>query len=185
MKKNFCVCCIAALCAALAGCAGNSQSKQPPEVPVQAVQIEPTGAEIAVLPPSEEPIPISPAVPEDENATDTDQFVGTWQAVDAPEYRICISRGSGSGYIVDINWDRNEQETIVWQLAGPYDEIWEGIDYLGAKFVETAGKDGSVVRTPVPEREEITGLIYFEDDGTLHWYDEFDHTGDKISFERA
>lgn len=47
-----------------------------------------------------------------------------------------------------------------------------------------AAEGGSTERRPIPDREEVTGFIYLEEDGTLAWIDDFDHAGDDLHFTR-
>lgn len=183
--KKFLVCCFVALCVMLTGCAGNQQRVQKPEPPEQEdVQQEVPGGETEDSPqPEDQANPTEPDIsPED--AAPPDQFAGTWRDSGTSQYYMKISRGGEDSYTIEINWSRSSQENTVWQLTGAYDETWEGIAYIGAKYEDITTENGTVERKPVLEREEITGLIYFEDDGTLHWIDDFDHTGDDLSFEK-
>jgi len=162
--KKFWVCCFAALCLTAAGCNGDRpQAEKPPE---QEVQAEP------------------PAEPETEATAATDPYAGTWRDSGASSCRMEISCADGGGYTIEISLSQSSTENTVWQLTGTYDEDWNGIAYTGAKYEETTSDSGAVQRTPVPEREEISGLISLEDDGALHWLDDFDHAGDDLRFER-
>ena len=165
--KKFWVCCIAALCLTAAGCNGDQRQAENLEPPEQETQ----GAQET----QEEP----PAEPETEDTTDP--YAGTWRDTGA---HMEISCADGGGYTIEISLSHSSTENTVWQLAGTYDEDWNGIVYTGAKYEETASDGGAVQRAPVPEREEISGLISLEDNGTLHWTDDFDHAGDDLSFER-
>ena len=183
--KKFCMCCFAALCMVLAGCTGNHQRVQKPEPSEQEnVQQEVPGREAEDSPRSEDQAnPIEPNIaPED--AVSSDQFTGTWRDSGTSQYYMEIIREGEDSYIIEINWNRSSRESTVWQLTGAYDETWEGIAYIGAKYEDITAENGTVERKPVLEREEITGLIYFEDNGTLYWIDDFDHTGDNLSFEK-
>ena len=164
--KKFLVCCFAALCLTAVGCNGDRPQEAKLEPPEQKRQEE--------LPPE----------PEAENAATLDQYAGTWRDSGGSPCYMEISCEDGGGYAIEINWSQSSTENTVWQLTGTYDEDWKGIAYIGAKYEDITSDSGSVQRTPVPEREEITGLICFEVDGALHWIDDFDHTGDDLSFEK-
>lgn len=184
MKKLW-VCCAAALCAVLAGCATNRQEPREPDPPVvqQAAPEEKTiiPDEGPAAPPQEEKRE-EPAAPED--AAPGDPYAGAWRDPKAPECRMEIGLGDDGVYSIEVTRTDSPQESTVWLLTGTYDEIWEGIDYIGAKYTETADAGGAVQRTMVPDREEITGLIFFRDGGPLQWEEIFDHAGDNLMFER-
>lgn len=160
--KKFWVCCFAALCVALAGCAGGPKEPQKTEPPPQVTARQ--------------------EVPPPEDAAFSDQFAGTWLARDMPQYRIHISSGDGERYAIEIL--RSDSGRTVWRLTGTYDEIWEGIAYIGSKYEDVPAGEGTDGRTPAPDREEITGLLYLEDDGALYWLDDFDHAGDGLCFAK-
>ena len=187
--KKFWVCCIMVLSAALSGCAApQPETPDRPDAPLSGGEIldlsqanAPDSPEDAKAPDvPETPEPSAEPAPAPEEAS-SDQYVGIWEDPDAPEYRMEIGAGDEGGYAIEIRRSRGAQETDVWQLTGTYDEIWDGIAYTGARYTESA--DGE--RTPVPDREEISGLIYFEDDGALCWIDDFDHAGADLAFEKG
>ena len=164
--KKFWVCCIAALCLTAAGCNGDRPQEGKLEPPEQEVRND------------------LPAEPETEDIAATDPYAGTWRDTGTASCCMEIDCAGGGGYTIEISLSQSSAGNTVWQLAGTYDEDWDGIAYTGAKYEETASDSGAVQRTPVPEREEISGLISLEDNGTLHWTDDFDHAGDDLSFER-
>ena len=164
--KKFWVCCIAALCLTAAGCNGDRPQEGKLEPPEQEVRND------------------LPAEPETEDIAATDPYAGTWRDTGTASCCMAIGCADGGGYTIEISLSQSSAGNTVWQLAGTYDEDWDGIAYTGAKYEETASDSGAVQRTPVPEREEISGLISLEDNGTLHWTDDFDHAGDDLSFER-
>lgn len=175
MKKRL-VCCFVMLCMVLSGCAGNRREAPPEQEDTR--QEAPDGASAA---PAEGP----EASPEPDPAPEEDAFSGRWQAVESPQCYMDIAKADGDGYTLEIVWAGASRGDVVWQAAGRYDELWEGVAYTGAKYEDVVGEDGTVDRTPIPEREEVTGMVFLEDDGTLHWIDDFDHMGDDLSFEKA
>ena len=168
MKKRL-VCCFVILCMVLSGCAGKQGEAQKPLEQEDARQE--AGASAAPSQ-AEEPEP----TPEE------DAFSGRWQAVESPQCYMDIARGDG--YTLEIVWSGASRGDIIWQAVGSYDEIWGGVAYTGAKYEDVVKEDGTIDRIPVPEREEVTGLVYLEDDGTLRWIDDFDHMGDDMRFEK-
>ena len=168
MKERL-VCCFAILCMVLSGCAGKQGEAQKPLEQEDARQE--AGASAAPSQ-AEEPEP----TPEE------DAFSGRWQAVESPQCYMDIARGDG--YTLEIVWSGASRGDIIWQAVGSYDEIWGGVAYTGAKYEDVVKEDGTIDRIPVPEREEVTGMVYLEDDGTLRWIDDFDHMGDDMRFEK-
>lgn len=179
--KYFWICCAAVLCIILSGCAGISRETakaEPPEQIDTNAEVPDKGPEAA--PPAE--APASPAEPE--SSPEDDPFLGRWQAAENPQYYMDISGGGEDGYTIEITFADDTKGNTVWQVSGAYDEIWEGVAYTGAKYEDTVNADGTVTRTPVLEREEISGMVFIEDGGILRWIDDFDHAGDDLSFER-
>ncbi|MDE7242457.1 MAG: hypothetical protein K2O18_00535 [Oscillospiraceae bacterium] len=171
--------CLAALCLTLAGCGGGHQEEQNIKLPDQMdtqQEVQSSGSDF--LPQAEKTE--APAVSGDQAFSG--QFTGIWRAPDAPQYTVDISSGNGTGYTIEITCSVSSQENTVWQLTGLYDDIWEGIAYIGTKYKDITSEGVTVERVSVPEREEITGLLYLEEYGVLHWLDEFDHTGDNLYF---
>ena len=168
MKKRL-VCCFVILCMVLSGCVGKQGEAQKPLEQEDARQE--AGASAAPSQ-AEEPEP----TPEE------DAFSGRWQAVESPQCYMDIARGDG--YTLEIVWSGASRGDIIWQAVGSYDEIWGGVAYTGAKYEDVVKEDGAIDRIPVPEREEVTGMVYLEDDGTLRWIDDFDHMGDDMRFEK-
>ena len=168
MKKRL-VCCFVILCMVLSGCAGKQGEAQKPLEQEDARQE--AGASAA---PSQEEEP--------EPTPEEDAFSGRWQAVESPQRYMDIARGDG--YTLEIVWSGASRGDIIWQAVGSYDEIWGGVAYTGAKYEDVVKEDGTIDRIPVPEREEVTGMVYLEDDGTLRWIDDFDHMGDDMRFEK-
>lgn len=172
--KKFWVCCFAAACVVLSGCA-KGQPEQTGQTDQADVPQETASGERQDLPQPE--APAGPEAPPEAEASG-DPFIGTWQDPDTPQCRMEVTGGCGDGYAIEIVWSREPGESEVWQLTGTYDDIWEGVAYVGAKYTE----DASAARTPVPDREEITGFLSFADDGALSWIDDFDHAGDGLAF---
>ena len=170
--KKFWVCCLTALCVVLAGCAGDPEENRETEPPPQIDARQEA--------PLSEALP--PEAPPSEGGAFSDQFTGSWLAGDMPQYSINISSKDGADYAIEILRSDSPADRTIWQLTGTYDEIWEGIAYVGSKYEEVPIGDGTDGRTPVPDREEITGLLYIEDNGTLYWLDDFDHEGDSLYF---
>lgn len=181
MMKKLGICLFAALCAVLSGCAGAQREireEAPPEQP-EARQEAQDGT--AAEPTREEPPePSGKVVP----AAEDGGFTGRWQAVENPECGLDIRGREEGGYTIEITCPGG-QGTAVWQAEGAYDETWEGLAYMGTKYEELVKEDGSVERIPAPEREEVTGMVYLEEDGALLWIDDFDHAGEGLRFERA
>lgn len=175
--KQFWICCFAILCMALSGCAGNRQ-EDPPE---QEASRQGVQDQEAVVLPREGDLEL-PAEPD--SAPEDNLFSGRWQAAETPQYYMDIAGGDGDSYTIEITWSGASRGNVVWQATGSYDETWEGVAYVGAKYEDVVKEDGTIDRIPVPEREEVTGMIYLEEDGTLHWIDDFDHAGDDMSFEK-
>ena len=203
MKTKIMSCLLAAvLCALLAGC-GAKETPAPapapdPALPVQDVtQPEtPTAApepattpELDAAPEPEETQDVQPEEPVLPEAAGNDDisasYVGTWR--DAPRGTsggrcfMEIACEDGVNYSIDIWWGSSAAATTHWQYTGTYDEIWEGIDYIGTRYMETTQADGTVEKSA--ELEEATGLIYLED-GALLWEDTFEHTGDGMKFQK-
>ena len=180
MKKRL-VFCFVIFCMVLSGCAGNQREDQKtgPLEQEDARQEVQDGASAA---PSQAEGTEPPANPEP--TPEDDAFAGRWQAVESPQYYMDIARGDGDIYTLEIVWAGASQGDIVWQAAGSYDKTWGGVAYTGAKYEDVVKEDGTIDRTPIPEREEVTGMVYLEDDGTLHWIDDFDHMGDDMRFEK-
>ncbi len=181
MKERL-VCCFAILCMVLSGCAGNQGEAQKTGSLEQedARQDVQEGASAA---PSQAEGPESSAEPDP--TPEDDAFSGRWQAVESPQYYMNIARGDGDSYTLEIVWAGASQGDVIWQAVGSYDKIWGGVAYTGTKYEDVVKADGTIDRTPIPEREEVTGMVYLEDDGTLYWIDDFDHTGDDMSFEKG
>lgn len=177
--KKFLVCCLLAFCMALSGCTGN-QGEDQKTGPVEQENTRREVQDGAVVDTSQAKEPESPA----ESEAEDDAFTGKWQAVESPQYYMDITKEDEDGYTLEIVWAGASRGNIVWQVAGSYDEAWEGVAYTGAKYEDVVKEDGTIERIPVPEREEVTGMVYLEDDGTLHWIDDFDHMGDDMSFEK-
>lgn len=160
-----------ALCALLTGCAGGGPSPGTPSEP--PLETQPEAAEPMETPPeAEEPVLAEDALT---------PFLGTWQDPDAPQCQMSVSREE-NGCRIDIIFTSGADRAI-WQLAGSYDEIWEGVAYLGTRWDEHTLENGEVERTLV--REEATGLLYFDGGETLLWLDDFDHTGENLAFVRG
>lgn len=177
---KFLLSCLVVLCMALSGCAGNQREPEKIEPPEQKDTQEEVQKELSPAP-SQAGKTEPPAEPDP--APEDDGFSGRWQAVEDSECYMDIAKEEDS-YTLEIVKAGDSQGNTVWQAAGSYDEIWGGVAYTGAKYEEVVKDDGTVDRVPVPEREEVTGMVYLEEDGTLHWVDDFDHAGDDISFER-
>ena len=110
-------------------------------------------------------------------------YAGTWQDPEAPGCLIEIGCADGVNYEINITWGSGAQEgDAIWEAAGVYDDIWEGVYYLGTRHDVHVSGDGTPERTLV--HEEATGLLYFEDDGALVWLDDFDHMGDGLRFSK-
>ena len=166
MMKKFLACCFMALSMLLSGCAGEQREAQKP-VPQISAQQEARAAES----------PTQPDKLEEQADVYSDQYTGTWRDMEDPQYGMIISSADGSSYTIEVTWSGSSQSSTVWQLTGTYDDIWEGIAYVGAKYEEIEGE-----RLPVPDREEITGLFYIGENGALLWIDDFDHAGDRLHF---
>ena len=178
----------AALCITLAGCGVKDGTPAPgPAAPVQdAVPPDPApdpapAPDAAVTQPAE-PAPPEPAETESGIA---DSFVGTWRddarGTSGGRCFLEIACEDGENYQIDIWWGNSAAETTHWQYTGTYDEVWEGIDYIGTRYTETTQADGTVEQIAV--LEEATGLLYLED-GVLLWEDTFEHTGEGMKFQR-
>lgn len=180
MKKQL-VCCFVILCVALSGCAGSQRETQKTgpleqEDARQEIQNEAPAAPSQADGP-ESSVEAGPT-PED-NA-----FSGRWQAAESPQYYMDITKEDGDNYTLEIVWAGASRGDVIWLAAGSYDETWGGVAYTGAKYEDVVKEDGTIDRTPIPEREEVTGMVYLEEDGTLRWIDDFDHAGDDMSFEK-
>ena len=180
MKKRL-VYCFVIFCMALSGCAGNQREDEKTghleqENAQQEVQDGASASPSQVEGPesSAEPVP----------TLEDDAFSGRWQAVESPQYYMDIARGNGDSYTLEIVWVGASQGDVIWQAAGSYDKTWGGVAYTGAKYEDVLKEDGTIDRIPIPEREEVTGMVYLEDDGTLYWIDDFDHMGDDMRFEK-
>ena len=180
MKKRL-TCCILALCMALSGCAVNQRETQKTEPPEQEGTRQEIQDDASAVPPQAEGLESSV---EPGSAPEDDAFSGRWQAVESPEYYMDITKGDGGVYTLEIVWAGASRGDVVWQASGSYDETWGGVAYTGAKYEDVVKEDGTIDRTPIPEREEVTGMVYLEDDGTLRWIDDFDHAGDDMGFEK-
>lgn len=113
------------------------------------------------------------------------QYVGAWRdAEDGASGGQCrMQIGCADGvYSIDINWSGGTGENTHWQYTGTYDEIWEGIDYIGTRYEESVLEDGAAEQTV--GLEEATGLIYLDEDGAVLWEDTFEHRGDGMRFLR-
>lgn len=153
----------AALCLILAGCGG----KEPAEAGPAAPQVPAEASVLAVPPAPEEPS--APAEPEERFS---DQYTGAWRDAEdgasGGQCAMAIACEDGVHYTIDITWADDR-----WQYTGTYDGIWDGIDYIGARY---AGEEAAL--------EEATGLVYFDEDGVLLWEDTFEHRGDGLKFRR-
>lgn len=105
-----------------------------------------------------------------------------WQdAEDGPsggQCRLSIDCGANGIYGIDIRWDDSR-----WRFTGTYDEIWEGIDYIGARYSEQTLDGGEIQSTAVLEEE--TGMLYLDEGGVLQWEDTFEHMGENMKFGRV
>lgn len=183
----------AALCLLLAGCGEKSVEQKPepaalPEAEEPAVPDSPPEAgapdvsdeqpEVPAEPRGEEPV-----LPEADGVES--QYTGTWRdgARGTSGGRCFMEITCADGvYAIDIWWGSSAAETSHWQYTGTYDDIWEGIDYIGTRYREVTQADGTVQQTV--ELEEATGLVYLDEDGNLLWEDTFEHTGDGMVFSR-
>ena len=210
MKTKILSCLLAAvLCALLAGCGtkGKEPAPAPAPDPVQPVQDavqpetpattpEPEPAPDPAPAPTPEPDPApqdtQPAEPvlpasdaEEGSGGIAESYVGAWRddarGTSGGRCFMEISCEDGVNYSIDIWWGSSAAETTHWQYTGTYDEIWEGIDYIGTRYRETTQADGTVEK--VAELEEATGLLYLED-GALLWEDTFEHTGEGMKFQK-
>ena len=179
MKKIW-LCCAVLLCIVLAGCAGGQQAAQKTEPQEPGVAQQEVQNKESEAPPQANDVE-SPG--KSETGAEDDAFAGRWQAVETPQYYMDISRND-SGYTLEIVWAGASRGNIVWRVTGTYDEDWGGVAYTGAKYEDVVQEDGTIDSVPVPEREEISGMVYLEDDGTLRWIDDFDHAGDDLSFAK-
>ena len=180
MKKSLTYC-LLILSIALSGCTVNQQEVQDTELLEQKdVQQEVQDDASAASSQAEEP----EFSAEPDSTPEDDVFSGRWQAAESPEYYMDIVKGDSGSYTLEIVWAGASRGDVIWQVAGSYDETWGGVAYTGAKYEDVVKEDGAIDRTPIPEREEVTGMVYLEDDGTLHWIDDFDHAGDDMSFEK-
>ena len=182
----------AALCLLLMGCGEKSVEQRPepaapPEAQEPAVPDSPPEAgapaasdeqpEVPAEPKGEEPV-----LPEADSVES--QYTGTWRdgARGTSGGRCFMEIACADGvYTIDIWWGSSAAETSHWQYTGTYDDIWEGIDYIGTRYTETTQADGTVEQIAV--LEEATGLLYLED-GVLLWEDTFEHTGEGMKFQR-
>lgn len=179
-KKTISRLLAAALCITFAGC-GAKGGTPAPSAPAPEPEIQ--------TPAVPEPSPEPEAPPEDPAPPELDgiaaQYVGAWRdAKDGTSGGRCfleIACEDGENYEIDIWWGNSAAETTHWQYTGTYDEIWEGIDYIGTRYTETTQADGTVEQTA--GLEEATGLLYLED-GVLLWEDTFEHKGDGMKFQR-
>lgn len=174
-----------ALCALLVGCAGGPESPPSSPAPAQLESSRQSEDPIHAEEPTQagEPAQAEGPAQAEEPAPDDalTPFLGVWQDPDAPQCRIDVRRGEDGGCLIDITWTSGA-DTSLWHLTGAYDEIWEGVSYLGTRQDEHPGENGGVESTLV--HEEATGLLYFEDSGALIWLDDFDHMGENLSFVR-
>lgn len=183
----------AALCLLLMGCGEKSVEQRsepaaPPEAQEPAVPDSPPEAG---APAASDEQPAAPAEPKGEEPVlpEADgvesQYTGTWRdgARGTSGGRCFMEIACADGvYTIDIWWGSSAAETSHWQYTGTYDDIWEGIDYIGTRYREVTQADGTVQQTA--ELEEATGLIYLDEDGNLLWEDTFEHTGDGMVFSR-
>lgn len=173
--------CFLALCMVLSGCAGDRRAAREPG----PLEQEDTGREVRDGASADRVRAKAPeSSPEPDSTARDDEFSGRWQAIENPQYYMDITGGDEGGYTLEIVWAGASRGNIVWQAAGSYDETWGGVAYTGAKYEDIVREDGTIDRTSVPEREEVTGMVYLEDARTLRWIDDFDHTGDDMSFEK-
>lgn len=175
MKKRQAGILTAVLCVLLAGCSVTQSPSADLSAgpPASAAQTEtPANPVKADAPPEEEPAPQGIA----------DVYVGEWQdAEDGPsggQCRLSIDCGANGIYGIDIRWDDSR-----WRFTGTYDEIWEGIDYIGARYSEQTLDGGEVQSTAVLEEE--TGMLYLDEGGVLQWEDTFEHMGENMKFGRV
>lgn len=208
MKTKLLICLLAAaLCALPAGCgtkaetpapdptprnepAAPAQSEPQPESPEPATTPEPDAAPEPDATPepeeTQEVQPEEPGLPESDGSNDISaSYVGFWRddarGTSGGRCFMEIACEDGVNYNIDIWWGSSAAETTHWQYTGTYDEIWEGIDYIGTRYRETTQADGTVEK--VAELEEATGLLYLED-GALLWEDTFEHTGEGMKFQK-
>lgn len=176
MRKKMTLFLLAALWA-LAGC-GMKPDVSPPPEPAPALETHMPVPEPAQEPPDGE---AAQSKPEGVAA----QYVGAWRdAEDGASGGQCRMEIAfvEERYAIDIYWDGGAGENTHWQFTGVYDEIWEGIDYIGTRYEETTLEDGTVERNAV--LEDATGLVYLDEDGAALWEDTFEHKGDGLRFLR-
>ncbi len=167
--------------------AAPAQSEPQPEAPEPATTPEPdTTPEPSAAPEPEEAPGIQPEEPVLPETDDISAgYVGTWRddprGTSGGRCFMEIACEDGVNYSIDVWWGSSAAETTHWQYTGVYDEIWEGIDYIGTRYRETTQADGTVEK--VAELEEATGLLYLED-GALLWEDTFEHTGEGMKFRK-
>ena len=173
MKKRTSVLLLAAaLWALLAGCGIKAEAPASP-APVAEPEIQ--------APAVPEPAPEPEAPPEEPAPTEpdgiADSYVGAWRddsrGTSGGRCFMEIACEDGENYSIDIWWGSSAAETSHWQYTGTYDETWEGIDYIGTRYVQEEAA-----------LEEATGLVYLDGNGTLLWEDTFEHRGDGLKFQR-
>ncbi len=161
MKRRIII--ASALCLLLAGCGG----KEAEEAAPAGLQL-PAETTVLTVPPE----PEAPPAPAEAEERFSDRYTGTWRdAEDGASGGQCamtIACEDGVHYTIGITWAEDR-----WAYTGTYDEDWEGIDYIGTRYVQEEAA-----------LEEATGLVYLDGNGTLLWEDTFEHRGDGLKFQR-
>lgn len=175
MKRNMLLG-IFTLCLLLTGCGS-------PSAAPGAVQ-----EDNPLLSPAQQAGKTGPAVPlsQDEalaEEAETDDYAGVWTDEEGGGCRVGITGALDTGYTIQILWDRGGGVCDRWEFTGCYDELWQGIDYLGSHYTDYTAEEGAITVSTVLEEE--AGLLYLDEDGALLWEDTYEHMGDELRFLRA
>lgn len=158
-------------CASPAAPAASDQEEGPPLTPArQTEQSAPTAA------PAEEETP-----PADQDAA-ADDYAGIWIDEAGGGCQVEITGTLDTGYTIQILWAQEDGVCDRWTLTGSYDDIWQGIDYLGSHCADRTAGDGTVETETILAEE--TGLLYLDGEGSLLWEDTYEHLGDDLRFTR-
>ena len=177
MKRNMLLG-IFSLCLLLTGCGSPSAaSGTVQEDDLLLSPAQQVGKTEPAAPPAQDEVPV------EEGEAEVDDYAGVWVDEEGGGCQVEITGALDTGYTIQILWDRGGGVCDRWEFTGSYDELWQGIDYLGSHYADCTAEDGTVTVSTVLEEE--TGLLYLDEDGALLWEDTYEHMGDELRFLRG
>ena len=107
-------------------------------------------------------------------------FIGDYQCDRAGAHVECIGKDEAR---ITIEWGSSAWELARWDIVGRLDMDTLTIEYSGVtEYIVTYDDSGEIV-SQVPEYENGTGTIIFNNDGTFTWHEDQSEYGRDMVFE--